>query len=87
MNYKRLLVSAFLSLLLACPLVWGDEIVLKSGSRYSGKFIKGDSETVDFRILDRVQTFKISEVAQIVFKSRATTRNQTGRSIRCSTLA
>ncbi len=68
MGSKRLLVSAFLTLILATPLAWGDEIVLKSGNRYSGKFIKGDADTVEFRVLDRVQTFKTSEVSQIVFK-------------------
>ncbi len=68
MKSKTLLVSAFLALLLASPLAWGDEIVLKGGNRYSGKFIRGDSNTVEFRILDQVQTFKTAEVAQIIFK-------------------
>lgn len=68
MRLKLLLVSAFLSLLLASSRAWGDEIVLKGGSRYSGKFIRGDSNTVEFRILDRIQTFKTSEVAQLIFK-------------------
>jgi hypothetical protein len=68
MRYKSLLVSGFLSLLLASPLAWGDEILLKGGRQYSGKFIRGDSTTVEFRILGRTETFKTSEVAQIVFK-------------------
>lgn len=68
MKHKSLLISAFLSLLLTSPLVWGDEIILKSGRQYSGKFIRGDSSTVEFRILGRAETFKTSEVAQIVFK-------------------
>jgi hypothetical protein len=68
MRHKSLLVSGFLSLLLASPLAWGDEILLKSGRQYSGKFIRGDSTTVEFRILGRTETFKTSEVAQIVFK-------------------
>jgi hypothetical protein len=71
MKHRMLLLSALLSLVLAAPLAWGDEIVLKGGNRYSGKFIRGDSNTVEFRILDNVQTFKTSDVAQIVFKEPA----------------
>ncbi|HYK87699.1 MAG TPA: hypothetical protein VE398_02945 [Acidobacteriota bacterium] len=71
MKRKTLLLSALLSLLLITPLVWGDEIILKSGNRYSGKFVRGDSNTVEFRILDNVQTFKTTDVAQIVFKEPA----------------
>jgi hypothetical protein len=68
MRHKSLLVSAFLLFLLASSLAWGDEIILKGGSRYSGKFVRGDTNSVEFRILDRIQTFNTSEVAQIIFK-------------------
>jgi hypothetical protein len=68
MKIKSILVSVSLILLLAGSVAWGDEIILKSGSRYSGKFVRGDSQTVDFQILGRTQTFKTSEVSQILFK-------------------
>ncbi len=54
--------------LLLCSMAWADQIVLKDGTVYSGKFVRGDSKTVDFRILGRVESFKISDIAQIVFK-------------------
>ena len=47
---------------------WADQIVLKDGTVYSGKFVRGDANTVEFRVLGRVESFKISDVAQIVFK-------------------
>jgi hypothetical protein len=71
MKIKAVGLSIFLTLLLAGSSAWGDEIVMKNGSRYSGKFVRGDSESVDFQILGRIQTFKTSEVSQILFKEPA----------------
>ena len=45
-----------------------DQIVLKDGTVYSGKFVRGDSNVVEFRILGRVESFKVGDIAQIVFK-------------------
>lgn len=59
---------AALALLLVGTIAWADQIVLKDGTVYSGKFVRGDSNAVDFRILGRIETFKIADVAQIVFK-------------------
>ena len=48
--------------------VLADQIILKDGTAYSGKFIRGDSRTVDFRILGRIESFETKDIAQIVFK-------------------
>ena len=47
---------------------WADQILLKNGQRYSGKFLKGNSSTIEFQILGRAETFNIAEVAQIIFQ-------------------
>lgn len=47
---------------------WADQILLKNGQRYSGKFLKGNSSTIEFQILGRSETFNVSEVAQITFQ-------------------
>jgi hypothetical protein len=59
--------AAFLLLCLNASL-WADQIVLKDGKAYSGKFIRGDSNSVDFRILGRIESFKTTDVDKIVFK-------------------
>jgi hypothetical protein len=56
------------ALLLLGTMAWADQIVLKDGTVYSGKFVRGDSNAVDFRILGRIETFKLADVAQIVFR-------------------
>jgi hypothetical protein len=59
---------AVLAVLLLGTLAWADQIVLKDGTVYSGKFVRGDSNSVDFRILGRIENFKVEDVARIVFK-------------------
>jgi hypothetical protein len=55
-------------LLLTISSLWADQIVLKDGTAYSGKFVRGDSNSVEFRILGRTESFKIADIVQIVFK-------------------
>ncbi len=65
----RLLGVAFVLLVaLSANAAWADHIVMKDGREYSGKFIRGDATSLEFRILGRVETFKIAEVDRIVFK-------------------
>jgi hypothetical protein len=59
--------AAFLLLFLNTSL-WADQIVLKDGNAYSGKFIRGDSNSVDFRVLGRIESFKTTDIDKIVFK-------------------
>jgi hypothetical protein len=47
---------------------WADQIILRDGTVYSGKFIRGDTKIVDFRILGKIESFKVSDIAQILFK-------------------
>ncbi len=47
---------------------WADQIILRNGTVYSGKFIRGDSKVVEFRVLGRVESFKTADISQIVFK-------------------
>jgi hypothetical protein len=48
--------------------VWADQIILKDGTAYSGKFIRGDSKLIDFRILGKIESFKVSDISRIEFK-------------------
>jgi hypothetical protein len=57
-----------LLIVLMGTLTLADQIVLKDGTVYSGKFVRGDSNSVDFRVLGRIETFRIADIAQIVFK-------------------
>lgn len=68
MNWKPPIYLAAGALALLCSVAWADQIILKDGTVYSGKFVRGDANSVEFRILSRVETFKIPDVAQIVFK-------------------
>ncbi len=65
-RYQIILVLAFLGL--ACPSAWSDQITLKDGREFSGKFVRGDANTIEFQILGRVETFKVSDVDRITFK-------------------
>jgi hypothetical protein len=70
MKFRPILMAAVLAIMLATT-AWSDQIVLKNGQEYSGKFIRGDANVVEFRILSRVESFKTAEVAQIIFKEPA----------------
>jgi len=68
MRLKPPVLVATLVLVLLGTFAWADQIVLKDGTVYSGKFVRGDVNVVEFRVLGRIESFKISDVAQIVFK-------------------
>src|SRR5438046_10106624 len=62
-------VSSFaLGILLSGPAALADQLILKSGREYSGKFVRGDASVVEFRTAGKVESFKTSEVAQIILK-------------------
>ncbi|MBN2319331.1 MAG: hypothetical protein JXR49_09655 [Acidobacteria bacterium] len=67
MRFRVPLGSVFLVVLLCSMMASADQIILRDGTAYSGEFIRGDSRTVDFRILGRSENFQISDIAQIVF--------------------
>jgi len=68
MRYRRCAAFLAVVLLAAATPMLADHIRLKNGQEYSGKFIRGDASTIDFRILGRVESFRIAEVAEIIFK-------------------
>ena len=67
MKHKTFVFAALLVLVCSMP-AWADQIILKNGQRYSGKFLRGSSSTIEFQILGRSESFNISEVAQIIFQ-------------------
>jgi len=64
----KYLFAAFMMLAMFGTVAFADQIILKNGQRYSGKFLRGDAYVVEFRILDRVESFKTAEVGQIIFQ-------------------
>lgn len=74
----KLMVFAAVMTLAAAP-GWADELILKNGREHSGKFVRGDANTVEFRIQGRVETFRIQDVAQIVFREPEMVTPPTGR--------
>jgi hypothetical protein len=68
MKQKTILALAVLTVLVVCTSAWADQIILKNGTRYSGKFLRGTATTIEFQILGRSESFNISEVAQILFQ-------------------
>jgi len=68
MKFRSAIVGAALLLVLLNSTLLADQIVLKDGKAYSGKFIRGDSKIVEFGYLAELKVFKTSDVAQIVFK-------------------
>ncbi len=61
-----------LLVLLIGTTAWADQIILKEGTVYSGKFVRGDSQLIDFRILGRIESFKTSEISRLVFEESET---------------
>ena len=68
MRFKPPVYVTLLAFLILGTAAWADQIILRNGKVYSGKFVRGDSNAVEFRILGRVESFKTAEVSQIVFK-------------------
>ncbi len=68
MRLKSPVWLTVLGLLLLSTAALADQIVLKDGTVFSGKFVRGDVNVVEFRILGRTESFKVIDVAQIIFK-------------------
>jgi len=52
--------SIALALVCLGTMAWADQNVLKGGTVCSGKFVRGDANSVDFRILGRIESFRVS---------------------------
>jgi hypothetical protein len=68
MNLRSVTAMALAALFLFSGWALADQLILKDGRQYSGKFIRADANVVEFRIFGKPETFKTSDVAQIVFK-------------------
>jgi hypothetical protein len=68
MKLRSPVCFAALLVVLIGAIAWADQIVLKDGTVYSGKFMRGDSNSVEFRVLGRIENFKVSDIDRIVFK-------------------
>jgi hypothetical protein len=68
MKFKPRAYLIVLLLLLLGTAAWADQIILKDGTVYSGKFIRGDAKLIDFRILGRVESFKTTDISKLVFE-------------------
>jgi hypothetical protein len=68
MRLKSSVCLAALAIALLSATVLADQIILRDGTTYSGKFIRGDSKVVEFRILSKIESFNISDIDRIVFK-------------------
>lgn len=64
--WNRIAIPAVFALL--CAPLFADQIVLRDGRQYSGKFIRADLNVVEFRVAGKVETFRTTDVAQIVFQ-------------------
>ena len=67
MRFRLTAGLTFLALLLFGSWASADQIILRDGTIYTGTFIRGDSRTVDFRILGRTENFQISDIDRVVF--------------------
>ncbi|HTY61286.1 MAG TPA: hypothetical protein VMG30_03415 [Acidobacteriota bacterium] len=67
MKLKPPIYLTALLILLIGPTAWADQIILKDGTVFSGKFIRGDANQIDFRVLGRVESFKTAEISKLVF--------------------
>src|SRR5213593_4590586 len=67
MKFRSLVLMASL-VLLSGPRAQADEILLKDGREFSGKLVRADANTVEFRIQGKIENFNISDVSRITFK-------------------
>jgi len=74
-------LSLVLALVLSSSAAFADQLVLKSGKEYSGKFIRGDASSVEFRTGGKIESFRTLDVAQIVFKEPELAPQPAGRGI------
>jgi hypothetical protein len=63
----RYWVFALAAALLATS-AFADQIFLKNGKAYSGKFLRGNSSVIEFQVLGRTESFNTSEVDRLLFQ-------------------
>ena len=68
MRLKRVVLGTVFAVLFLSLAAGAHQIMLKDGSTYTGKFMGGDSTTVEFQILGRIERFKVTDVMNISFE-------------------
>ncbi len=81
------IMAVALALSVPASTALGDQLIMKDGKEYSGKLVRADANVVEFRIQGKVESFNISDVAQIVFKTPEIVSPPTGRSVSTPTPA
>jgi len=81
------IMAVALALSVPASTALGDQLIMKDGKDYSGKLVRADANVVEFRIQGKVESFNISDVAQIVFKTPEIVSPPTGRSVSTPTPA
>jgi len=79
MNRISALPAALLAILLGAAGVLADDIFLRDGRSYSGKFVRGDGVNVEFRVQGKVETFRTEEIDRIVFREPELVNPPVGR--------
>jgi hypothetical protein len=67
MKLKQPIYLTVLLILLIGTAAWADQIILKDGTVYSGKFIRGDANQIEFRVLNRIESFQTTDISRLVF--------------------
>ncbi len=81
------IMAVVLAVSVPASIALGDQLIMKDGKEYSGKLVRADANVVEFRIQGKVESFNISDVAQIVFKTPEIVSPPTGRSVATPTTA
>lgn len=68
MRLRPMFILALAAMMFTGMAAQADQIIFKDGRVYSGRFLRGDSNTVEFQILGRSETFNIADIARIEFK-------------------
>ncbi|MDI9612338.1 MAG: hypothetical protein QM330_04625 [Acidobacteriota bacterium] len=76
MRLKSIIAAGFAATMLLGGIARADQIVLRDGTAYSGKFIRGDARTIEFRVLGRVELFQVTDVERITFEEPETVSTQ-----------
>lgn len=74
-------MAIVLALSVPASVALGDQLIMKDGTEYSGKLVRADANVVEFRIQGKVESFNISDIAQIIFKAPEIVSPPTGRSV------
>lgn len=76
MRLKSIIAAGFAATMLLGGIARADQIVLRDGTAYSGKFVRGDARTIEFRVLGRVELFQVTDVERITFEEPETVSTQ-----------